>query len=125
MVVVPVVHPDNNIHDRCPFNVPMDQLSNQKLHHHQKVMQTQIGFDGHWSDRSLPFQTMLRIMHVMHKSPKFSVHSVHKRQGKAIWQTLKKLSHRSSFIEPFLQSHICEGQVDRSFFRGERSMQST
>jgi hypothetical protein len=37
-------------------------------------------------------------------------------QGKAIWQTLKKLFYRSSFVEPWLQSHICERHVDRSFF---------
>jgi hypothetical protein len=50
------------------------------------------------------------------RSQKSSVHNVHKMQGKAIWQTLKKLSCRSSFVEPWLQSHICEGHVDRSFF---------
>jgi hypothetical protein len=58
------------------------------------------------------------------QSPKSSVHSVHKMQGKAIRQTLKKLSYRSSFVELWLQSHIYEGQVDRSFFIGRRSMQS-
>jgi hypothetical protein len=32
--------------NRSPFN--------QKLHHHQRVIQTQIGFDGDWSGRNLP-----------------------------------------------------------------------
>jgi hypothetical protein len=50
------------------------------------------------------------------QSPKSSVHSVHKMQGKVIWQILKRLSDRSSFVEPWLQSHICEGHVDWSFF---------
>jgi hypothetical protein len=50
------------------------------------------------------------------QSPKSSVHSVHKMQGKVIWQTLKKLSCWSSFAEPCLQSHICEGHIDRSYF---------
>jgi hypothetical protein len=50
------------------------------------------------------------------QSLKSSVHSVHKMQGKTIGQTLKKLSYPSSFIKPLLQSHICEGEVDQSFF---------
>jgi hypothetical protein len=52
------------------------------------------------------------------QSPKFLVYSVHKMQGKAIWQTIKKLSDRSYFVEPRLQSHVCEGHADRPFFHG-------
>jgi hypothetical protein len=59
------------------------------------------------------------------QSLKSSVASMHKMEGKAIWQTRKKLSCWSSFVEPRLQSHICEGHVDRSFFRGEWSIRST
>jgi hypothetical protein len=29
-----------------------------------------------------------------------------------------KMSYRSSFVESVLQSHICEGHLDRSFFHG-------
>jgi hypothetical protein len=39
------------------------------------------------------------------QSQKSSVHRVHKMQGKAIWQTLKKLSYRSSFVQPWILSH--------------------
>jgi hypothetical protein len=69
--------------------------------------------------------TMLRNYAHHAQSPKSWVHSVHKMQSKAIWQILTKLSYRLSFVRPCLQSHIYEAHVDRSFFRRERSMQST
>jgi hypothetical protein len=60
--------------------------------------------------------SMLRDYEHHTQSPKSSVHSVHKRQGKVIWQTFKKSFYRSFFVELYLQSHVCEGHVDRSFF---------
>jgi hypothetical protein len=50
--------------------------------------------------------------------PKSPAHSVHKMQGKAIWRTLQKLLYWSSFVEPWPESHICEGYVDQSSFHG-------
>jgi hypothetical protein len=54
MAVIPIIHSDNHVHDRCPLNVSINQLFNQKSDHHQKIIQTRIGFDGNRSDCNLP-----------------------------------------------------------------------
>jgi hypothetical protein len=74
---------------------------------------------------SYKVSTMLRNYAHHAQSPESSVHSMHKMQGKAIWQTLEKLSYRSSFWEPWLRAHIVKRTLTDHFSRGERLMRST